>query len=617
MGGRKTGSVQKAVAAYETWLGGRPDEDDLANLDLMLTVRRDYLGADLYTWREGDVSELLLGVFPRKVQSGPSLLRGGPEVLLSFLRYLEQSRQLRGSGLHQLEAELADVRPRFPSAMSDTSRFGLSKALFASMSADGVELEDRGAVEQWIDQFNAQPYDERAALTDDALPARPVPEVVLPPVTLASEDELLRAAEAAPLVQRVQALLAYVGPQGRAVTQTGALRVFDAKALAETCGDEQRLHRPEYWELELRRMADLAGVHETYELAVLADLLQVGRTRVRRAPSSAAASHPTAMAAALATAAIQVGTFVGEVSDRIADVVDAVDQQLPGLLAALYAAGEPLGTEELAERLADEIGVPPDSSWRRSVRSYVERAFARYDRLGMLARLGLHVPPDEVVFGGTTQQATSVTLTPLGVWWLRQLLVENGLRAPLLGELAVASAGGLVDGLQGYSFEDGQAELAAWIAVRGSEEGARQLAALLADPNVGRRQCALAVLDDLPAAESAVRSLLDDPVARPYARLWLESKGHGVDDSYRLAVDESLLFVETAGLILDQVGAEELIAQLPGEGQELQVDVVRQLWRVDSPFTEPVLQALATAAPPALSKAARKALFSLGSAKKA
>jgi hypothetical protein len=45
------------------------------------------------------------------------------------------------------------------------------------------------------------------------------------------------------------------------------------------------------------------------------------------------------------------------------------------------------------------------------------------------------------------------------------------------------------------------------------------------------------------------------------------------------------------------------------------VDLVRQLWRVDSPFTEPVLQALATSAPPVLSKAARKALFSLRSAK--
>ncbi len=308
--------------------------------------------------------------------------------------------------------------------------------------------------------------------------------------------------------------------------------------------------------------------------------------------------------------------WVGEVSDHIADVVEAVGEQLPGVLSALYAAGEPVGTEELAGHVADEIGIPPDSTWRGTVRSYLERVFSRFERLGMLTRLGLHVPPGLAAIGLTDQQSTSVSLTPLGVWWWRALLVENGVRAPLLGELAVASAGGLADGLQGYSQEEGQAELAAWTAVRGSEEAARQIAALLADPDVGRRQFSLTVLADLPDAESAVRPLLDDPVARPYARMWLETNGHQVAASYRQDADNALLFVETAGLLLGHAGPDELVAQLPGEGRDLQVDLVRQLWRVDSPFTEPVLQALAATAPPVLSKAARKALFSFRSAGK-
>ncbi|MCY7365545.1 MAG: hypothetical protein LH469_09610, partial [Frankiaceae bacterium] len=145
---------------------------------------------------------------------------------------------------------------------------------------------------------------------------------------------------------------------------------------------------------------------------------------------------------------------------------------------------------------------------------------------------------------------------------------------------------------------------------------ARQIAGLLGDPDVGRRQFAVAVLADLPAAEGAARSLLDDPAARPYARMWLETAGHEVAEAYRHAADDALLFVETAGLILGHAGPDELVAELPGEGQDLQVDLVRQLWRVDSPFTEPVLQALATSAPPVLSKAARKALFSFRSAQK-
>jgi len=400
------------------------------------------------------------------------------------------------------------------------------------------------------------------------------------------------------------------------VTQTGALRVLDAKVLAEACGDSERLHRPEHWQREVRRMADLPGVHEAYELAVRAELLHVSATLVRRDLGSPSAADPTAMAAALATAAVEVGVWVGEVPDHIADVVEAVGEQLPGVLSALYAAGEPVGTEELAGHVADEIGIPSDSSWRSAVRSYLERACARFERLGMLTRLGLHVPPRLAELGQAGEQSTSVSLTPLGVWWWRALLAENGVRAPLLGELAVASAGGLADGLQGYSQEDGQAELAAWTAVRGGEEAARQIAALLADADVGRRQFSLAVLADLPDAESAVRPLLDDPVARPYARMWLETNGQEVADSYRHDADDALLFVETAGLILGSAGPGELVAQLPGEGRDLQVDLVRQLWRVDSPFTGPVLQALATTAPPVLSKAARKALFSFRSAGK-
>ena len=317
-------------------------------------------------------------------------------------------------------------------------------------------------------------------------------------MTLASEQELRRAAEAAPLVERVVALLAHVGPQGRAVTQTGALRVLDAKALAEACGDSERLHRPEHWQREVRRMADLPGVHEAYELAVRAGPAARDRDPGAARPGLPGAADPTAMAAALATAAVEVGVFVGDVPDHIADVVEAVDEQLPGLLSALYAAGEPVGTEELAGHLADEIGMPADSSWRGAVRSYLERAFARFERLGMLTRLGLHVPPGLAEIGLTDEQSTSVSLTPLGVWWWRQLLIENGVRAPLLGELAVASAGGLADGLQGYSQEDGQAELAAWTAVRGGEEAARQIAALLADPGC-RPAAVLAGRPDGPA----------------------------------------------------------------------------------------------------------------------
>ncbi len=169
---------------------------------------------------------------------------------------------MRGAPLHRLQVELAEVAPQFARAMSDVSQFGMAKSLFSSMAADGIGLDDPAAVERWIAGFNARPF-ERAALTDGVAPAADVPAkpaAVLPAVTLAPMDELSPAAAAAPLVQRLAALLARVGLKGLAVTSTGALRLVDAKALASVCGDEERLHRPAHLQRDVRRMANLPGV---------------------------------------------------------------------------------------------------------------------------------------------------------------------------------------------------------------------------------------------------------------------------------------------------------------------------------------------------------------------
>jgi hypothetical protein len=269
---------------------------------------------------------------------------------------------------------------------------------------------------------------------------------------------------------------------------------------------------------------------------------------------------------------------------------------------------------DLSEQLADEIGLDADSVWRTGVRSYLERFFARLDRLAMVERRGVHVPEALAELGLASEQSTSVSLTPLGTWWLRGVLIAGGVRAPLRGELAVRPAAGLADGLQGYSLVDGQAELDAWCALRGTEEAPRQIASLLADADVGRRQFALHVLENLPGARDAVLPLLDDEKARPYARMWLEQAGHEVAEAYRRPEDRALLFVETAGVLVQAGEAEAMVAQLPAILEDQQVELVRQLWRVESPYTEAVLQTIASCAPPAVSKAARKALFSLRSA---
>src|SRR5256885_16308181 len=69
--------------------------------------------------------------------------------------------------------------------MGDPSKFGMAKSLFTSAAADGVDLTDPEAAEEWIAGFNARPEEERRrGLPGPAVPARlgrPAPPPLAPP----------------------------------------------------------------------------------------------------------------------------------------------------------------------------------------------------------------------------------------------------------------------------------------------------------------------------------------------------------------------------------------------------------------------------------------------------
>lgn len=125
-------TVEELVEQFGRWLPGPADPEDLRNLDLFLTVRRDVCAADPCHWRRGEVAELLLDVCPRKVASDPFLLHDGPRVLGQYFEFLAERGGLRGASLRTLQAELAEAAPRFAAAMCDESRFGMAKSPFGA-----------------------------------------------------------------------------------------------------------------------------------------------------------------------------------------------------------------------------------------------------------------------------------------------------------------------------------------------------------------------------------------------------------------------------------------------------------------------------------------------------
>jgi hypothetical protein len=106
-------------------------------------------------WTVTDVSEFLLGWFPRTVYADEDLQRHVPDCATVFFRFLAARGSLRGDSLNELEAACESLRGQFLSSCRDRSQWDPSKV--------------------WLSLIVAPPpADSHAAPADsnDALPQR-------------------------------------------------------------------------------------------------------------------------------------------------------------------------------------------------------------------------------------------------------------------------------------------------------------------------------------------------------------------------------------------------------------------------------------------------------------
>jgi hypothetical protein len=105
------------------------------------------------------------------------------------------------------------------------------------------------------------------------------------------------------------------------------------------------------------------------------------------------------------------------------------------------------------------------------------------------------------------------------------------------------------------------------------------------------------------------RGLTDDPLLRPWAIGWLVARGDEQPDTFT-AADATAGFVQTLAVALGSGGPDAVTEMLAHDTPvHEQTATIEQLWRVDDPYTAPVLEALAETADRKVAKAARKALF--------
>jgi hypothetical protein len=579
--------VETTIRELERWAGRRDGETDVGGARILLEIAADGLGLR----GPGELTpehldRLLLEEFPTMVAAGsddvPSVLSAGR----GLVDFLADSGAVGSAEADRLRARLAGIEPEFTDAMEaaeELEQESAAEMLDELMLADGVDPGDDEAVRRWSEEFGALTEEEQIARFSELMLAEE--QAMVAPVRLAPPEKLAADARDSGLTDRLRRLAAWaIGRRLSGLGEDGGLPREHAEAAAG----------------ELEPVTTSADAERLWHAAVASGAVLIEDGEARPGPALAAfeqGDDDTVLAAWLAAfdAAVTPPDDPGEEID----VSEVVRKDLPGLLIHLYEQPGPVPVEELLDVLF----------------AHIEDAYEISDA-GVLETGGrdafVLVMRDLADWGVAEMgERDGHALTPLGVWAVRELLLADGYRAPLVGDLAEASAAELLEGLVNHGDDTADEEIALWLARREPADAAAELVAVMSDGTAGVRNLAAAVLHQAgPAAEPVVRRALDVPHTRPYAALWLHAHG---DDEIELTPDEMMwIFTDTvAGLLETAEPHEAVTAALADAPPEADLEaMIAEMWRVDHPDTAEVLEALGRHHPDrVVAKAARKSAF--------
>jgi hypothetical protein len=175
--GARRAAVDALAAEARGWLAGRgfePERADAAGLaaGLMGGFRAFFLDADLFGWSADELEEFLLDWVPRKVSLAGEEAARFPEAAADALRFLGATGRLDEERAEALAVRAARLQGEFVAAMADPALAGPARRLFEAMAAEGVEAGDPLAMQAWLDDFNARPFEERDRILGPALEPR-------------------------------------------------------------------------------------------------------------------------------------------------------------------------------------------------------------------------------------------------------------------------------------------------------------------------------------------------------------------------------------------------------------------------------------------------------------
>jgi hypothetical protein len=512
--------VNATLQAFTRWareapqkLGGDLDTD-AEELRLLLGLLRDHIGVDdPADLGPGDLSELLLLVYPRKVTAPDAGGTAGTvPALRDLLTFLADTGALAPTATNRLGRELDEAAPRFADAVASPKDW------------DDDDLEDFDLEDDFDlgdDDFSLK---EAFGLADR------LPAIRLPP-----EPELAAMSRAAPLLGRARGLVDWLAP-GRDIPEQLELTAQDTIAAAHALGiqvpgkadrgPEPLPGMPE--PAAVTSMRDVPELAQLWDTAMDAGFLDLDLAGDRAEPGADMALWPGGTdEEVLDVWSTTLPSVVNrleddaEFDDRVGGLLDfsGVGWALMVLLFLAGGKGLPIreASELIREIATDELAPgQAEDDWQAWTQAHGDPG--EY-LLGMLRELSAISLPDQASDEGV--EGPVARLTPLGAWAMRELLIEDDVEIPLLPPSDQMTAPELLAAAD-LPEEEFDAEIAAWLRLRAPDVAAGELLAAASDGDPVERLLAVAAVQKLGAvAEPAWRDALARAELRPYAKIAL------------------------------------------------------------------------------------------------
>ncbi|QVQ53690.1 hypothetical protein J4H86_08205 [Spiractinospora alimapuensis] len=606
-------TVRALVRLCTEWAASRrrplPDEATIHNA---CDQRQHFTDGRYAHWTPSLLRELLLEWFPRHAVTAEGQWPLVVPSLRTWFDFLEDQGLLdpRGASVDELTAELDALAEPFLKAMAMSGPDSAPRLLAGTMLDRGVDPTDADSAQRYLDNVR----DTRGGLDELRLTlasTRGLDQqdggryLTQPPVWLPAREELEAEAARSPVVRQLLLLHRWLGRDGRALTRTGRIRPVDAMEVAHRL----RLREPALAEGQLRTSARLPRLNRLVDWA---RRVRVARTRHNRLMPVRAARRlhgdPFELfARALCALPRMQESICGP------DLPKPRQAFFPDLvwLALSLMYGHPhagVSREVMEESIwasyADRHGVDELDD---------DPTHVAFSRAGLLG--DLHFLVDALFLMGAVERVRPeegnqrLRLTAPAVAVVRELLIAEGRRAPLVGDLASADAHVLLYSLvEEYGPAEAREELELWLRERGAVTDLQATvvtdtpAALVARNELvqalrrttlrTRKAGLLRMLTQcLPERADFPESLLDDRDLGPTALQALVEVKHrtmqSLDNNQR-----SLMIAESLAQVLELGGPTMLVRQFDGQDETMVQQVLTVIARSGHPHAERIRRSL-------------------------